>query len=164
MNILNETIIWHKGEIFEAICISLFGIILLALAAFIWKFGETPNTTALKIPLLILGLLFAMNGGVMARSNSKKIAKITRTERATIEFISQEKQRVEDFMHLYHYTKIGALISFGIAMALFFLTDNKFAHAIAISLIILGGTGLVIDYFSKERAEIYYHKLYHSNA
>lgn len=160
MNLIEHTLNWYKGEVFEATIIGVFGIFLIAISIVFGKFGKTPNAQAMLIPLLVVGLLLGLTGAYMSYSNSNKMKVLSET---TIEnqqeFVQVEKQRVEDFQSLYTYTKIGAAIFFAIAITLFFVTDNKHWQAIAIALIITGVSGLVIDYFSKERADIYYHEL-----
>ncbi|MGB1294588.1 MAG: hypothetical protein ACPG6V_03850 [Flavobacteriales bacterium] len=75
------------------------------------------------------------------------------------EFIQKEIERVEGFQYLYTFTKYLALGLFSVSLLIFFFWDNKQAQAVAIVLIILGLSGLVIDYFSKERSEVYYQEL-----
>jgi lipoprotein signal peptidase len=53
-------------------------------------------------------------------------------------------------------TIIVASVCFAISICVFLSTNNQLLKAIGLALIIFGLTGLVIDYFSKERAEDYY--------
>jgi len=74
-------------------------------------------------------------------------------------FVNNEKARVEGFQYLYKMTIIIASISFILAIFAFVLTDNPTLRAIGIALTIFGITGLIIDYFSKERADNYYKEI-----
>jgi lipoprotein signal peptidase len=56
-------------------------------------------------------------------------------------------------------TIIIASISFVLAICAFVLTHNATLRAIGIALVIFGITGLIIDYFSKERADNYYKQI-----
>lgn len=160
MNLIEYTINWYKGEIFEATIIGVFGIFLIAISIAFWNLGKTPNAQAMLIPLLVVGLLLGFTGAYMSYSNSNKMKTLSETTiESQQEFIQLEKQRVEGFQSLYTYTKIGATLFFSIAIILFFVTDNRHWQAIAIALIITGASGLVIDYFSKERADVYYNEL-----
>lgn len=160
MNILEHTTNWYKGEIFEATIIGVFGIFFIAISIVFWKLGKTSNAQAMLIPLLVVGLLLGFTGVYMSYSNSNKMKTLSETRiENPQEFAQAEKQRVEDFQSLYTYTKIGAALFFAIAIILFFVTDNRHWQAIAIALIITGASGLVIDYFSKERADVYYNEL-----
>ena len=160
MNIIEHTINWYKGEIFEGTLIGLFGAILLVISIVFWRLGKTPNAQAMVIPLLVVGLLLSLTGGFMANSNANKIKTLTESKIENHqEFLQVEKKRVEDFQPLYTYTKIGAALFFTMAIILFFVTKDKHWQAVAIALIILGASGLVIDYFSKERADVYYNQL-----
>lgn len=160
MNIIEHTTNWYKGEIFEGTIIGVFGVLIIIASIIFWKLGKTPNAQAMVIPLVLVGLLIGSGGVYMAYSNSNKIKTLLETKiEKHQEFAQAEKQRVDDFQSLYTYTKIGAALLFAIAIILFFVTDNRHWQAIAIALIIIGASGLVIDYFSKERADVYYYEL-----
>ncbi|MEC3908114.1 hypothetical protein VOI54_13875 [Tamlana sp. 2201CG12-4] len=160
MNVLEHTTTWYKGEIFEATIIGVFGTLFILIALAFWRLGKTPNTQAMVIPLLIVGLLLGFTGAYMAYSNSNKIKVLSETTiENNQEFVQAEKQRVEDFQALYTYTKIGVAICFAMAILIFFITEHRHWQAIAIALILIGASGLTIDYFSKERAAIYYQEL-----
>lgn len=160
MNILNHTIAWHKGEIFEAILFGGFGLLLIIVAVVCWSWGKTPNAQALVIPLLVVGVLISAGSISNAIGNSNKIKQITAEPIADITAFAQaEIERVEGFQYLYTVTKIMAGLLFFIAIGIFFLTHNRHWQAAAISIILLGLTGLTIDYFSKERADQYYQTL-----
>lgn len=157
MNLIDYTIDWHKGEAFEATLFGSFGVVVILLAILSWTLGKTPNTQALLIPLLVVGTIFISSGisGVISNQNTiKQLEQLEMTDSAA--FVKAEKERVEGFQSLYLYTKIGAGIAFFLAVLLFFVTHNRHWQAIAIALVLLGLTGLVIDYFSKERADHYY--------
>lgn len=74
----------------------------------------------------------------------------------TVAFVHSEKTRVEGFQSLYTFTKYLASGLFTASIIIFFFLQNKNWQALAIAMVILGLSGLVIDYFSKERADIYY--------
>ena len=160
MSMLEHSAYWYKGEIFEATIIAIAGSLLLVVSLIFWKFGKTPNAQAIVIPLTAVGLLLTLTGVFMASSNAKKLKIITASKIENQKnFIQSEKQRVENFQPLYTYTKISAGICFTLAIVLFFVSENRYWQAIAIGLILIGGSGLTIDYFSKERANIYYNLL-----
>ena len=69
---IEHTINWYKGEIFEAKFILAFGVATIAVASLFRYFGSTPNAKALFIPMLVVGLLFIAIGGSMAYLNQKK--------------------------------------------------------------------------------------------
>lgn len=160
MNLLEHTTSWYKGEIFEATVISIVGLMLVIISFSFWKLGKTPNAQAIVLPILIVGLLLGTAGLFMKHSNTTKMKLLPHsTTENQHEFAQAEKQRVKNFQSLYTYTKIGAAICFTLAIVIFFVTDNRHWQAIAIALILTGFSGLVIDYFSKERADIYYNAL-----
>lgn len=157
MDFIEHTINWVKGEIFEAAIFGSFGLLTIICSLLLWKFGETPNSKALIIPLLIVGLFFlgtAISGIV---SNNKRLPQYTNTYKEDkFAFIQSEKKRVEDFQYLYKMTIIIASVCFAVAICFFLFTNNHVLKAIGLALIIFGLTGLIIDYFSKERADTYY--------
>ncbi len=165
MDILEHTTNWYKGEIFDANLMSIAGGLLLIISIFLGKFGKTPNAQALVIPLIFLGVLFVIAGIFGARSNAKTLEKITNQKIENdsafdeLAFIKSERKRVENFQPLYTYTKIGAGVCFALALLLFFITTNRHGQAIALVLVMIGLSGLTIDYFSKERADVYYEQL-----
>ena len=157
MEFIQHTTNWVKGEIFEGIIIGFFGLLTIICSLLLLKFGETQNSKALIIPLAIVGILFlaiAIGGFV---SNNKRLPQFTEAfNKDKTEFVKSEKKRVEDFQYLYKMTIISASVGFAIAICFFLFTNNPILKAIGLALIMLGLSGLIIDYFSKERADTYY--------
>lgn len=111
-------------------------------------------------PLLVIGTIFTTIGTGGIYSNSKKIARIENEYKQDREkFIKREIKRVEDFQYLYPMSIVISLGCFLIALTVLYFTKNIYFHAIAMALILFGMAFAVIDYFSKERAIIYYEKL-----
>jgi hypothetical protein len=157
MEFIQHTTNWVKGEIFEGTIIGSFGLLTILCSLLFWKFGETPNAKALIIPLVVVGIFFltiAIGGFV---SNNKRLPQYTEAfNKDKTEFVKSEKKRVEDFQYLYKMTIIISSIGFAIAICFFLFTNSPILKAIGLALIILGLSGLLIDYFSKERADTYY--------
>jgi hypothetical protein len=157
MEFIQHTTNWVKGEIFEGIIIGSFSLLTVICSLLFWKFGVSPNSKALIIPLAIVGILLlaiAIGGFV---SNNKRLAQYTEDfNKDKTEFVKSEKKRVEDFQYLYKMTIIIVSVGFAIAIFFFLFTNNHILKAIGLGLIILGLAGLIIDYFSKERADTYY--------
>lgn len=157
MKFIEATIAWTKGEIAEALITSAFGVLLIIFALCLWKFASYQSAHALVMPLVCVGLILGLSGGYNAYSNQNKIAQFEqRWAENSQDFLQSEKERVEGFQYLYTFTKYLAAILFAIAILIFFFVQNKHWQAIAIAFVILGLSGLVIDYFSKERADAYY--------
>lgn len=157
MEFIQHTTNWVKGEIFEGTIIGLFGLLTIICSLLLWKFGETPNSKAVIIPLAIVGIIFlAIAIGGIA-SNNKRLPQYTEAfNKDKTEFVKSEKKRVDDFQYLYKMTIIIASVGFAIAICFFLFTNNRILKAIGLALIILGLAGLIIDCFSKERADTYY--------
>ena len=55
MTFFKHTESWFKGEAFEAGMLIIFGVLLIILALYFWKFGHSPTARALVIPFLVVG-------------------------------------------------------------------------------------------------------------
>ena len=56
MDIINHSINWCKGEIFEGKMSLLFGAIILVVSLAYWKFGSTDAAKAIFFPLLTVAI------------------------------------------------------------------------------------------------------------
>ena len=116
------------------------------------------------IPLVLIGLILAGSGTYGTYSNQRQITQYQQNPPLEIaSFIQAEKERVEGFQSLYTFTKYLALGLFATAVCIFFFTQNRYWQAAAIAMVVLGLSGLVIDYFSKERADSYYEVILQQN-
>jgi hypothetical protein len=156
MDLLQHTIAWCKGEIFEGRIILLVGA-LVALAAFgFWKFGETPYARAAVVPLAVLALLMMATGVTMNVSNARRIHTFTEAHAADPQaFVQAEKQRADEFIAWYPRTR---WIFFGIAVVgmVLMMYGSPMSRSIGMTLIALALSIYVIDHFSEERALIYH--------
>ncbi|QBQ41624.1 hypothetical protein E2P86_10885 [Sphingobacterium psychroaquaticum] len=160
MNLIDYTTNWIKGELFEARLIVAFGILTITAGFLFWKIGTTPNAKALLIPLLVVGTIYSAIGGGMLYSNPKRMIELPQKyERDKIEFTKSEKKRVDDFQYGYKVSKIVATIFFTLTLIIFWTTKNPIWMGIGIALTYFALAGLVIDYFSQERAAIYYSQI-----
>lgn len=160
MDFLHHTLDWTKGEIFESSLIGLCGAFLMGAGFLFRKFGETPAAKAMFVPLLIFGGLLLATGIAGYISNTGRLTAFADAyQENPSTFALSEKQRVEDFQFLYTIVLILAPVCFVVASALFWWTMNPTVRAIAITLALFGFSGLIIDFFSKERADIYYEKI-----
>ncbi len=159
---VEHTLNWYKGEIFEAKFILTFGLITLIIVFLFRYLGSTPYAKALLIPLLVAGLIFSVIGGSMYISNKKKIETVVQNfKNDNVQFVQSEKQRVEGFQYLYPFSLGISAVCFILAFIFLAFTKNIHLHASAIALASFGLAFMVIDYFSKERASIYYEQINH---
>lgn len=157
---IQDTINWYNGEIFEGKFILTFGIVLIIASVLFYFLGNTPAPKALLIPFLVIALFFSVTGASMIISNGKKIGEAkTEVLKGEQQFVSTEIKRVEGFQYLYPMSIAISLFCFIAAAGLLYFVKNIHWQAIAISLILFGTAFAVIDYFSKERATIYYEQL-----
>jgi hypothetical protein len=157
MKLIKYSIQWAKGEMFEGMCIAVLGILTLICTVLIWKYGTTVNARALVIPTLVIGLLFTAMGSFMVYSNNNRIAEFETAYQANpTEFTQAEKTRVEGFQFMYPTTLAIISVCFLVAVLAFVFSKNPTFHAIGIVLSVFGVALIIIDYFSKERGQIYY--------
>ena len=157
MDFFTHTTAWIKGEILEALLITAFGLVTLAGGFLFWKLGSVPAAKALLLPLIVTGLIYSAIGISMYISNQKRLTEYEQNYKLdSLSFIKAEKQRVENFQYMYVISKVVATVFFGVTLLLFWFTKNPGLHALGIGLTLFALTGLVVDYFSQERAEIYY--------
>lgn len=157
MELVRYSIAWVRGEILEMTVVAIAGITFAALGILFWRLGVTPLARAMLVPLVVVGVLFASIGVSGYVSNQRRIPAFEQAFRddATA-FARAEKERVEGFQYMYTITNVLAPICFAVAVLLFWLTLNPHARAVGIALVLFGLSGLVIDGFSKERADLYY--------
>jgi hypothetical protein len=137
--------------------IAAAGAALVALGVAFWRLGTTPLAKTMLVPLVVLGLLFASIGLSGYFANRRRIPEFEHAYREdATAFVRAEKARVEGFQYMYKITNILAPTCFALAVGLFWLTLNPRARAVGIALVLFGLFGLVIDGFSKERADLYY--------
>lgn len=157
---MQHTFNWYNGEIFEAKFILGFGFILIFIATLFHFLGNTPASKAIVIPFLTLGIIIVLMSIYGIHSNSTKMQTLqAQHDQNPIQFQQDEIKRVEDFQYLYPMSIGISLVSFLVALGLLYFVKNIHWQAIAITLIFFGASFAVIDYFSKERASIYYEKL-----
>lgn len=160
MNLIEHTTHWVKGEIFEGSAILVSGIITFITAFLLWQWGTTPNSKTLIIPTIVVGFLFVAMGISMLYFNNKRLPEMQTAYRQNpTEFVKTEKKRVEDFKILYPISLAVSNVCFALTLIFFWFTKNETLYGIGIALSIFGIALIVIDYFSKERATIYYEQI-----
>ncbi len=157
MTIIEHSIAWAKGEQFEGMCIAIGGVLSIFLAGVLWKYGTTINAKSLVIPTLVFGVLFTLMGSYMIYSNGQRQTEFQQAHETNSEqFTIAEKMRVEDFQFMYPTSLAISAVCFLITLIAFVWSKNPTFHAISIALSVMGLALIIIDYFSKERAAIYY--------
>lgn len=157
MEFIQHTIHWIKGELFEAKLIFAFGFASIVAGFLFWKIGSTPNAKALLIPLVVAGAIYSTIGAGMLYSNSKRMKELPQSyQQDKAAFVKSEKKRVDDFQYGYKGSKIVAAVFFVLTLIIFWTTKNPTWMGIGIGLTYFALAGLVVDYFSQERADAYY--------
>lgn len=156
MELIHHTTNWLKGEILEAIIMSIFGVLIIISGLLFWKFGTTPYAKALIIPLLIVGSIPFFTGisNVITNKNRMEIYKQA-WEKDNHQFILTEKERVESFDQIFKYSYPAAIIFVIGGAILFFVVNSPNWKAISLAMMILGLMAYFIDLFAAKRAEIY---------
>ncbi|TLP75636.1 hypothetical protein [Maribacter sp. ACAM166] len=148
---------WAKGEMFEGLCVIIFGVLTLVCTLLIWKYGTTINAKALVIPSFFIGLLFSSMGSFMMYSNNNRITEFQTAYQAdSEEFLQNERIRVESFQFMYPTSLSISAVCFLVVILMFVFSKSPTYHAIGVALSVFGLSLIILDYFSKERAQIYY--------
>ena len=107
MELIQHSINWCKGEIFEGKVSLIFGVLIFLIAIGLWKFGTTPYAKALVIPTAIMALLVLGIGYYLISANHKRIDEFQELYlKNRNEFIQKEKQRTDEFIAWYPKTRI----------------------------------------------------------
>lgn len=160
MDFFQNTINWIKGELLEAWLILSFGLFTIVLGVLFYKLGGTQGSRTLLWPLILTGIIYSAIGSGMLYSNYKRLTKFPEHYKTNhSKFILSEKERVEDFQYGYTVSKIVASLFFTTTLFLFWFSKSPFWQSIGIGLAYFALAGLVVDYFSQERANNYYFEI-----
>ncbi|EIW92887.1 hypothetical protein HMPREF1321_1292 [Capnocytophaga sp. oral taxon 412 str. F0487] len=160
MDLFSYTQQWLKGELLEGKLVLAFAISTALLGVVFWKFGSTPTAKALLIPLLVVGAIYTAVGTTLITSNAKyNTTFTTEYKEDPTAFAEKEKARVEGFQYQYVISKAVATVCFVLTLLIFWFSKSYTWQGIGIGLTYFGLVGLVVDYFSQQRAEAYYERI-----
>lgn len=160
MEIINHSLNWCKGEIFEGKLSLFFGVIILCVALSYLKWGTTDYAKAMFWPLIAVAVM-AMGAGIyLMTTNSKRIGdyQVQYLENPT-EFVYSEKNRTEEFIGWYPKTQKILFVIMVVGMPCMLLSHGAIIRAIGIGLMLLSIYGFVLDHFSEERADNYHKEI-----
>lgn len=156
MEFIKHTTNWVNGEIFEATIMSIMGVLIILCSLLFWKFGTTPYAKSLVIPLLIVGLIPLVNGLFSVQNNKSNLSKYELSwQEDEHQFLLSEQKRVKSFDDIFKYSYPFAIFMTIGGAILFFLIKSPTWKAISLAMMCLGLMAYFIDYFAKERADIY---------
>lgn len=155
MDFFQHTLNWVRGEILESVFITISGIVIVTIAVLLFKNGSA-GAKAFWLPLLLVGAIMVIAGGFQVDANQRRRDQFEIRYQTETDFVLQEKGRVEQFMPLYVQVRVVVTLFFLFGMTLIWFSENRYLHGMAIGLIMLAVSALIIDYFSKERADLYY--------
>ena len=155
-SIIEQSVAWARGEIFEATLTGIAGIAVLVLCAIAWRFGTGEAAAGLRLPLLVAGLLFLGGGVSMFRQNDELIPQMQAAHEADASaFVEAELRRVQSFDAIYLGTMVAAALLFVLAIAIFAWSASPTLRGIGVAFALVGFAALTIDFFSHERAKVY---------
>ena len=141
---------WLNGEKFETIMLIMIGLLLITLALFFWRFGNSPTSNSLFLPILIVGMFWGIVGSISYYNHQHKVEKYkTEFANSPSDFLIKEKKRIEGFESFYKYELIGWISLTIIGVALFYFSSSDRLHAISIAILLFTITGFLIynDHF-----------------
>lgn len=156
MDFIEHTATWVKGEAFLAGLVALMGGTIVLWALYLWRFGQSETSRALVIPLLVVGVLASVGGGIGRYNQAGRVERLRAAhDEDPKAFVQAEKERVDGFIGLYRYlfAAWSALILVG--LALFFLWGGNLGRAIGMTVALTGVSLLLIDHISQNNALAY---------
>jgi hypothetical protein len=157
MTFIKHTESWFKGEALEAGMLIIFGLLLVILALYFWRFGSTPTTRVLVIPFLVVGLFWSIVPGVGLFRNTQRLERLrTEHEKDPAVFVQCEKKRVEGFLGWYRPLLIGWTVLIIIGLSLFNFWGGNLGRAIGLAVILCAVAGLMVDHTSEHNARAYH--------
>jgi len=156
MTFIEHTVSWLKGENFEGGMLILWGVMLVVMAAYFWKFGHSATARTLIIPFLVVGLFWGIAAGMGLYQNMHRLDNF-RMEYAKnpTAFVESEHMRVERFIGWYRYLLIGWSVLILIGLPIFMLWGGNNGRAIGVAFILFAVAGLLVDHTSEYNARIY---------
>ena len=160
MAIIKHTVNWFKGESFEGGMIILWGLLVIGLATYFWKFGHSSTIRIMIIPFFVVGLFWAGAGGIGLYVNSHRVEKFKiEYNKAPAKFIESEKNRVEGFFKWYPYLLAGWSVLVLIGLSVFMFWGGTLGRAIGLAVILFAVPGLLVDHTSEHNARTYYSEI-----
>lgn len=157
MELIDHTLAWSRGEIFEGNMALLYGLVVGVVSLAFWKYSHTPYAKGIISPLATVAILFISTGIYLNIQNHNRIPDYQKSYEANAgEFAQGEKIRTEEFIKWYtvtRYTMAGFII-LGL-VSLLFMASPSWKGA-GIGLILLGFSVIFLDHFSEERVEVYH--------
>ncbi len=160
MEIINHSLNWCKGEIFEGKLSLLFGVIILLVSFSYLKWGTTVYAKAMFWPLVVVAVMAMAAGIYLMTTNSKRIMdyQAQYSENPT-EFVHAEKNRTEEFISWYPKTQKILFVIMLVGMLCMLFSHGAIIRALGIGLMLLSIYGFVLDHFSEERAGNYHNEI-----
>ena len=160
MGFFEHTVNWFKGESFEGGMIILWGVLLILLATYFWKFGHSSTIRVMIIPFLVVGLFWGLAGGVGIYVNKHRVEKLQiEYNKDPVAFIESETKRVEGFSKWYPYLLSGWSVLILAGLAIFMFWGGNLGRAIGLAVILFAVPGLLVDHTSEHNARTYYSEI-----
>ena len=160
MAFIKHTLNWFKGESFEGGMIILWGLLVIGLATYFWKFGHSSAIRIMIIPFFVVGLFWGGAGSIGLYVNSHRVEKFKiEYNKAPAKFIESEKKRVEGFFKWYPYLLAGWSVLILIGLSVFMFWGGTLGRAIGLAVILFAVPGLLVDHTSEHNAQTYYSEI-----
>ena len=157
MELIEHTVAWCRGEIFEGRLLALFGTSVVIIALCFSRFGTTPSARAMFVPLLMVGAVAMLVGLSMNFNNQARIPKYTAAyETNPTAFIQSERERTDDFIRWYPITMASFSLIALFGCAIYFFRPTPIGRAIGLATLLMSLAVLFLDHFSEERAAAYH--------
>ena len=154
---IEHTANWYKGENFEAGMLIIWGLLMVILAFYFWKFSHYDVSRVLVVPILVVGLFWGIAAGYGLIRNKQRLEKARIEYKENPEtFMKNEDKRVGGFFKYYRYLLPGWSILIIIGLSVFIFWGGNLSRAIGLAIILFSVAGLMVDHTSEQNAKKYH--------
>lgn len=157
MDLLHSMTEYYKGQRLGAICYTVGGVVFLLLAFAIWKVAEPGTITrGMLIPVLVVGVLGAVAGPLLLRSNNQRLVNFAKEIAADhTAFHAKESARMTGVHRTWLPLKIVWTLLLAVGVVLAFAGGTPLWKGIGLGLLLIGAVGHAVDGIASERSRIY---------
>lgn len=161
MEIVKAATEWAKAEIVSSTIFMLFGLAYILGSIGFWKFGNTPLTKALFIPLLIAGVLLLGAGISFYLTNKSALANFeTEYNDNPTAMINSEIDRTKSTIKTYENVALKVFPAIILlAILVFCFISHPIVRAISIAVIAFLIVLVLIDSQALKRMKVYHNQL-----
>jgi hypothetical protein len=147
---------YFAGEKSTGLGVAAYGVVLAAAAFWLSRTQQGGFMWALAIPLGVLGLGALVGGIVLFAKTGPQLDALIELHRSDpAAFIAQELPRMQKVNANWPRLEAAWTVLIVGGLASVWLSGRDWLHGLALTLLVLGTTGMIIDVFAERRAKLY---------